>query len=169
MAGVTAVIHAATLHKPHVATHSRQDFIDVNISGTLNLLEAAAEAGAGAFVFTSTTSVFGRAMNPAPGQPAAWIDEDIRPVAKNIYGVTKAAAEDLCELAQLRTRMPSVVLRISRFFPEADDDAQLREGWDDANIKMNEFAFRRLDVEDAVGAHLAAIEAAPRVGFGRYV
>src|SRR3954467_7544521 len=56
--GVTVVFHAATLHKPHVATHTRQDFVDVNISGTLNLLEAAAEAGARAFVFTSTTRVF---------------------------------------------------------------------------------------------------------------
>lgn len=34
-----AILHVATLHKPHVATHSRQDFVDVNVSGTLNLLE----------------------------------------------------------------------------------------------------------------------------------
>lgn len=169
MGGVTAVLHAATLHKPHVATHSRQDFVDVNISGTLNLLEAAAEAGVGAFVFTSTTSTYGRAMNPAPGEPAAWIDEDVRPVPKNIYGVTKTAAEDLCELAQQRTGMPCLVLRTSRFFPEADDDGDLRERWDDANLKANEFLFRRVEVADAVDAHLCAIEAAPRVGFGRYV
>src|SRR5687767_1549565 len=38
MAGVEVVFHAATLHKPHVATHARQDFIDTNITGTLNLL-----------------------------------------------------------------------------------------------------------------------------------
>src|SRR5579862_9516003 len=42
--GVTAVIHAATLHKPHLATHSWQDFIDTNITGTLQLLEAAVTA-----------------------------------------------------------------------------------------------------------------------------
>ena len=41
MRGVTAVLHAATLHKPHVASHSRQAFVDVNVTGTLNLLEAA--------------------------------------------------------------------------------------------------------------------------------
>ena len=39
MAGVRAVFHAATLHKPHLATHSRREFIDVNVTGTLNLLE----------------------------------------------------------------------------------------------------------------------------------
>jgi UDP-glucose 4-epimerase len=169
MRGVDQVIHAATLHKPHVATHSRQDFVDVNVSGTLNLLEEAAEAGVRAFVFTSTTSVFGRAMNPAPGEPAAWIDEDVRPIPKNIYGVTKTAAEDLCELFQHRGGLPVAVLRISRFFPEVDDDPELRGAWDDANLKANEFLFRRLDVEDAVGAHLAALTAAPRIGFGRYV
>src|SRR5262245_30507408 len=45
MAGVDYVLHAATLHKPHVATHSRQQFVDVNITGTLNLLEEAVAAG----------------------------------------------------------------------------------------------------------------------------
>ncbi len=61
MRDVHAVLHTATLHKPHVATHTRQDFVDTNITGTLNLLEEATAAGVGAFVFTSTTSVFGRA------------------------------------------------------------------------------------------------------------
>src|SRR5215469_12273471 len=41
MRGVTAVVHAATLHKPHVATHNWQDFIETNVTGTLQLLEAA--------------------------------------------------------------------------------------------------------------------------------
>ncbi|HUJ47323.1 MAG TPA: NAD(P)-dependent oxidoreductase, partial [Rhizomicrobium sp.] len=62
MKGVATVLHAATLHKPHVATHGRQDFVDVNITGTLNLLEEAVSAGGGAFVFTSTTSAFGAAL-----------------------------------------------------------------------------------------------------------
>src|SRR5260221_4066853 len=55
LSGVQAVFHAATLHKPHVATHSRQDFVDTNITGTLNLLEEAVAARGGAFCFTSTT------------------------------------------------------------------------------------------------------------------
>src|SRR6266849_8504246 len=70
---VDAVIHAATLHKPHVATHARQDFVDTNITGTLNLLEEAAVAGARSFIFTSTTSVFGEALIPPARAPAAWV------------------------------------------------------------------------------------------------
>src|SRR3954453_21221086 len=71
--GAGAVLHAATLHKPHVSSHSRQEFVDTNITGTLALLEEAVAAGAGSFVFTSTTSAFGRALTPAAGQPATWI------------------------------------------------------------------------------------------------
>ena len=47
MAEVGAVIHTATLHKPHVGTHSRQEFVDTNVTGTLSLLEEAAEARMG--------------------------------------------------------------------------------------------------------------------------
>jgi UDP-glucose 4-epimerase len=35
MSGVHAVFHAAALHKPHLATHSRQDFIDTNFNSIL--------------------------------------------------------------------------------------------------------------------------------------
>jgi hypothetical protein len=106
--GVEAVIHTATLHKPHVATHSRQDFFDTNITGTLALLEEAVAAGASRFLFTSTTSTFGAALTPPPGAPAAWITEDVTPVPKNIYGATKLAAEALCELFARREGLPAV-------------------------------------------------------------
>jgi UDP-glucose 4-epimerase len=123
MEGVNAVLHTASLHKPHVITHSRQDFVDVNITGTLNLLEEAASAGVHSFVFTSTTSAFGAALTLPAGAPAAWITEDVTPVPKNIYGVTKTAAEDLCELFHRDHGLACLVLRTSRFFPEEDDCA----------------------------------------------
>ena len=169
MKHVTTVLHAATLHKPHVATHSRQDFVDVNISGTLNLLEEAAAAGVSAFVYTSTTSVFGDALVPPPGEPAAWITEDVTAVPKNIYGVTKAAAEDLCQLFARNHALRTIVLRTSRFFPEEDDNRAVREVYADANIKTNEFLHRRVDIEDVVSAHLLAAEHAPSAGFAKYI
>jgi hypothetical protein len=145
--GADAVLHAATLHKPHVATHTRQEFVDTNITGTLNLLEEAAAAGIRSFVFTSTTSVYGRAMNPPAGAPATWVTEELTPLPKNIYGVTKLAAEGLCELFHFKFKLPCVVLRTSRFFPEEDDDADRRARHADANIKANEFLYRRADIE----------------------
>jgi nucleoside-diphosphate-sugar epimerase len=167
--GVTIVLHAATLHKPHVASHAKQSFVDTNVSGTLTLLAEAAAADVRSFVFTSSTSAFGRALTPAPGQPAAWITEDVAAVARNIYGVTKTAAEDLCSLAHAEHGLPVVILRTSRFFPEEDDADEVRTAYPDANIKANEFLYRRVDVADVVAAHLLAAEQAPRLGFARYI
>ncbi len=169
MKGTTVVLHAATLHKPHVATHSRQDFVDVNITGTLNLLEEAAAAKVAGFVFTSTTSVFGDALVPPPGEPAAWVTEEVRPLPKNIYGVTKAAAEDLCQLFARNHALPTIVLRTSRFFPEADDNAAVRAALDDGNAKANEFLYRRVDIEDVVEAHLLAAAQATSARFAKYI
>jgi len=169
MKGVDAVLHAATLHKPHVSTHSRQSFVDTNITGTLNLLEEAAAVGVRSFVFTSTTSAFGVALTPPAGAPAAWVTEDVRPIPKNIYGVTKTAAEDLCELFHRNQRLPLLILRTSRFFPEEDDDGETRQAYEDGNVKANEFLYRRVDLEDAVSAHLLALEKAPAILFGRYI
>ncbi|MEJ0064157.1 MAG: NAD(P)-dependent oxidoreductase [Caulobacteraceae bacterium] len=169
VAGVAAVIHSATLHKPHVATHSRQAFVDTNITGTLTLLEAALEAGVRAFVYTSTTSAFGSALTPAPGEPGAWITEDVVPVPRNIYGVTKVAAESLCELFHRDQGLPAVVLRTARFFPEEDDVAAIADAYDLANVQANELLYRRADIEDVVAAHLSAVERAADIGFGRYI
>jgi UDP-glucose 4-epimerase len=166
---VDAVLHTATLHKPHLASHSHQDFVDTNITGTLLLLEEAAEAGIKAFVYTSTTSAFGRALTPPVGAPAAWITEEVVPVPKNIYGVTKLAAENLCELFHHKNGLACIILRTSRFFPEEDDDKAARETYDDANLKVNEFLYRRADIEDVVSAHLLAMQKAPRLGFGRFI
>ena len=169
LAGVGAVLHPATLHKPHVGSHGRQAFVDANIAGTLTLLEEAAAAGVESFVFTSTTSAFGRALSPAPGEPAAWITEDVTPVPKNIYGVTKIAAENLCELINADHGLPVVILRTSRFFPEPDDVAGVRTAYPDANVKANEYLHRRADIQDVAGAHLLAMDRAPAIGFGRYI
>jgi nucleoside-diphosphate-sugar epimerase len=152
MKGVQAVLHAPTLHKPHVATHSRQEFVDTNITGTLHLLEEAVSAGVESFVYTSTTSVFGDALVPPLGAPAAWITEEVVPIPKNIYGATKAAAEDLCQLFHRNQGLPCIVLRTSRFFPEEDDNQEVRATFSDENVKANEYLHRRVDVEDVVTA-----------------
>ena len=169
MEGVRAVVHAATLHKPHVATDSRQAFIDANITGTLTLLEAALAAGVEAFVYTSTTSAFGSALTPAAGEPAAWITEQVAPIPRNIYGVTKVAAESLCELFHRAHGLPAIVLRTSRFFPEADDNAAVAAAYALANVQANELLYRRVDLADVVSAHLLAVQRAPAIGFGRYI
>jgi len=59
---VDAVLHAATLHKPHVATHSRQDFVDTNITGTIYLIQRVGrdmrERGQGRILITGSIAGF---------------------------------------------------------------------------------------------------------------
>jgi nucleoside-diphosphate-sugar epimerase len=166
--GIDAVIHGAALHKPDIARYEAQAFVDVNVTGTLNLLEAARAAGHDRFVFTSTTSLMiSQAIRDEASETAFWLDEDSGPLApRNIYGVTKLAAEGLCRLYATQYRLACVVLRTGRFFPEDDDTLRTPSG---ENLKANELLYRRLTVEDAADAHIAALERAPALGFDTFI
>jgi UDP-glucose 4-epimerase len=165
---IDAVIHAGGLHKPDIARFPDRAFIDVNVTGTLNLLQAAKAAGHDRFVFTSTTSLMiSQTIRDEAGSEAVWLDEDAAPLEpRNIYGATKLAAEHLCRLAHLNDGLNTIVLRTSRFFPEDDDTLDHLSG---ENLKANEFLHRRLTVEDAARAHIAALERAQAIGHGVYI
>jgi len=163
------ILHTATLHKPHVATHTKQDFIDTNITGTLNLLEEAKLNGVKGIIYTSTTSTFGDMLTPENNEPAIWIDEKVQPKPKNIYGVTKTAAEDICQLFYRNHNLPCIILKTSRFFPEEDDKREVRQIYGDLNIKANEYLYRRVDIEDVVSAHILAMEKVQDIGFQKYI
>ncbi len=165
---IEAVIHAGGLHKPDIARFPAQRFVDVNVTGTLNLLEAASSAGHDRFVFTSTTSLMiTQAIRDEAAEAAIWLDETFGPLApRNIYGVTKLAAEQLCRLYAETRGLNVVALRTGRFFPEEDDTLK---GLSGENLKANEFLNRRLTVEDAARAHVCALDRAPAIGFGVYV
>jgi nucleoside-diphosphate-sugar epimerase len=165
---VEAVVHAGALHKPDIERASPRSFVEVNVLGTLNLLEAAVAAGHDRFVFTSTTSVMvTQAIRDEVGTAAIWLDETTGPLEpRNIYGVTKLAAEGMCRLRHLEHGLACVVLRTARFFPEEDDTHRDLSG---PNLKANEFMHRRLTVEDAARAHVVALERAPALGFDTFV
>jgi len=168
--GIEAVIHAGALHKPDIARYPEQAFIDVNVTGTLNLLRAAVSAGNDRFVFTSTTSLMiSAAIREGRGDKAAWLTEEYGPLKpRNIYGVTKLAAEHLCRLHWQEHGLPVTVLRTARFFAE-DDDMAGATGQDGRNAKANEFLNRRLTVEDAAEAHVAALAKSPDLGFATFI
>lgn len=162
------MVHAGALHKPDIARYPARAFVEVNVSGTLNLLEAAAASGNDRFVFTSTTSLMiSEALHRGGGDRAAWLTEARAPLEpRNIYGVTKLAAEQLCRLAHRERGLAVVILRTGRFFPEEDDTHRDVSG---PNRKANEFLNRRLTVEDAAEAHVAALRKAPELGFDTFI
>lgn len=169
--GIEVVIHAGALHKPDIARNPRQAFIDTNVTGTLNLLEAAVAAGHDRFIFTSTTSLMiredVRAGRDGGATAAFWLDEQFGPLEpRNIYGVTKLAAEQLCRLVHREHGIDIAILRTGRFFPEDDDTHATPSG---PNLKANEFLNRRLTVEDAADAHVAALDRIAGLGCETFI
>lgn len=163
-----AVIHSGALHKPDIVRFGRQDFIDVNVTGTLNLLEGAAARPGTRFIFTSTTSLMiSQKIRQEQSETAFWLDEETAPLEpRNIYGVTKLAAEGLCRLHHHQSDLNVIILRTARFFPEEDDSIKGILG---LNLKANELLNRRATVSDMVRAHLLALEKAAEVKFGLYL
>jgi UDP-glucose 4-epimerase len=142
--GASAVVHTASLHAPHVPLRSEREFVDVNVTGTEVVLDAAAAAQVEHVVFSSTTSVYGHALEP--GDAAVWVDEDLVPRPRDIYDVTKLAAERLCRRFSADTGIPATSLRVSRFsFDTAPE------------LAVPYCLHRGVNVEDAARAHLLAL------------
>jgi len=92
--------------------------------------------------------------------------ESVISIPKNIYGVTKIAAEDPANYSTGIGRLPCLVLRTSRFFPEGDDHQETRQF---TRMATNIKRIASIAVWILVSAHLLAIEAAPPIGFDRYI
>lgn len=116
--GAEAVIHCAALLTPHLGLYSESEFWHVNVRGTENLLEACLKHNVKRFVFTSTTSVYGDALEDP--EKAVWVTEELVPSPRDIYDETKLAAENLC-LAASKHGLSAISLRMSRCFPERED------------------------------------------------
>lgn len=109
-----AIVHVAALHAPHVGHRSDAEFRRTNVEATSCLIDLGLSLGCSHFVLTSTTSLYGDALEPRGS--AAWIDEATVPLPRDIYDETKIEAEQLLGSAGGFTG--ATVLRMSRCFPE---------------------------------------------------
>ena len=169
--GVDAVLHAATLHKPHVGSHTRQDFVDTNVTGTLNLLEEAVAAGASRFVFTSTTSAFGRALTPPPGC-ARGVDHRGRRArpAQHLRRHQDRRRGPVRARPPRPAACPCLILRTSRFFPEDDDRDDVRAAYDGRQPQGQRAALPPRRPRGRGRARTCSRSSArPTLGFGRYI
>lgn len=145
VAGVDAIIHTAAIHGKHYElNYSREEFIRTNINGTYNLLNACVLNGVKKFLYTSTTSIYGKAMES--DKQAVWVDETLTPNPRDIYDITKLTAELLCRDYFEKENIETTVLRVSRFLPE------------DENTKAIHRLYRGLDEKDGAIGHLLALE-----------
>jgi UDP-glucose 4-epimerase len=137
-----AIVHVAALHAPHVGQVSDEEFRRTNVEATARLLDFAHSTGVKQFVFTSTTSVYGHALEC--GDRAAWIDETVEPQPRDIYDETKLEAEAL--VASAGGSMVCTNLRMSRCFPEP------------AELMAAYRLHRGIDRRDVAEAHALALD-----------
>jgi UDP-glucose 4-epimerase len=149
--GVDAVIHTAALHGKHYElNYPREEFINTNILGTLNLLNACVKSRVSRFLYTSTTSIYGSAM--VDDEKAVWVDELLPERPRDIYDITKQTTEQLCRDFFYKEGLQTSVYRVGRFLPEDD------------NLKINHRLYRGLDERD--GAE--ALRLALNIGFNNF-
>jgi nucleoside-diphosphate-sugar epimerase len=146
LAGAEAVVHTAALHAPHVGGVDEAAFVEANVRVTERLLVESQRAGVRRFVFTSTTSVYGDAMDDP--DRAVWVDESLEPLPRDIYDTTKIQAEALVAAAH-RQDFATLTLRVARCFPEP---------W--RTVVINRL-HRGVDLRDVVRALELATEASP--------
>lgn len=114
VAGVDYVLHQAAIPSVQRSVQDPRTTNEVNVGGTLNLLEAARQAGAKRFVFASSSSIYGdsETLPKIESMPSAPISP---------YGLQKLAGETYCGLYTRLYGLPTVALRYFNVFGPRQD------------------------------------------------
>lgn len=102
--GVDAVFHLAALIAIPFSYHSPDSYVDTNIKGTLNVLQAARELGTARVLVTSTSEVYGTAQYVP-------IDEKHPFQGQSPYSATKIGADRLAESFYRSFQLPVSIVR----------------------------------------------------------
>jgi NAD dependent epimerase/dehydratase len=104
MQGIDIVFHLAALIGIPFSYHSPDTYVDTNIKGTLNVLQAARDAKVEKVIVTSTSEVYGTAKYVP-------IDEKHPLQGQSPYSATKIAADKIAESFYLSFNLPVVIAR----------------------------------------------------------
>lgn len=104
MEGVDAVFHLAALIAIPYSYHSPDMYVDTNIKGTLNILQAARDLGTKRILITSTSEVYGTAQYVP-------IDEKHPYQGQSPYSATKIGADRLAESFYRSFNLPVTIVR----------------------------------------------------------
>jgi UDP-glucose 4-epimerase len=143
--GADAVIHAAAWHGIHLRDHPPRDFWELNVDGTFNLLDAAANAGVRRFVLSSTMGVYGSSSRPDADGPAVRVHEALPLRPGDIYGQSKVIAERLAAFHEESRGVRAIALRYGMFVPEPFGHYGVR------------MLYGGVDERDVAAANLAAL------------
>ncbi len=104
MKGCDAVLHLAALIAIPYSYHSPDTYVDTNVKGTLNVLQAARELGVKRVIHTSTSEVYGSARFVP-------ITEEHPLQGQSPYSATKIAADHLAYSFYASFGLPVVIVR----------------------------------------------------------
>jgi len=104
LAGVDVVFHLAALIGIPYSYHSPDSYVDTNVRGTLNVLQASRDLGLERVITTSTSEVYGTALYVP-------IDEKHPLQGQSPYSATKIGADKLAESFYRSFEMPVVTAR----------------------------------------------------------
>jgi UDP-glucose 4-epimerase len=116
--GVEAILHFAAKINVGESVHQPRDYFENNVTGTLNLLDAAVDAGIKSFIFSSTCAVYG-----VPQFIPLTEEHPFRPI--NPYGATKLCVELALDAYSRAYGLSYVALR---YFNAAGADEKGRTG-----------------------------------------
>lgn len=104
MKGCDAVLHLASLIAIPYSYHSPDAYVDTNVKGTLNVLQAARELGLARVIHTSTSEVYGTAQFVP-------ITEEHPLLGQSPYSATKIAADQLAYSFYASFDLPVMIVR----------------------------------------------------------
>jgi NAD dependent epimerase/dehydratase len=104
MKGIDVVFHLAALIAIPFSYHSPDNYVDTNIKGTLNILQAAKDLGVEKILVTSTSEVYGTALHVP-------IDEKHPRQGQSPYSATKIGADSIAESFYRSFDMPVTIVR----------------------------------------------------------
>ncbi len=167
--GIECIIHEAALPSVLRSIDNPLTTTEVNINGTLNLLEASRFNGVRRFVFASSSSVYGDSLESCK-------HEELKPRPKSPYAITKLAAEEYCIIFNQLYGLETVALRYFNVFgPRQNPNSQYSAVIPKFIMKMladespsingdgttsRDFTF----VENVINATLLAVEKKAAVG-----
>jgi len=165
MKGCDAVLHLAALIAIPYSYHSPDTYVDTNIKGTLNVLQAARELGISRVIHTSTSEVYGTARFVP-------ITEEHPLQGQSPYSATKIAADQLANSFYSSFDLPVVTVRpFNTYGPRQSARAvipsiitQIANG--SASIKLGSLAPTRdfSYVQDTVAGFIAALKGEAGLG-----
>lgn len=156
------VFHFAGLIEAGESVKFPQKFVDTNITGTVNVLEAMRLNGVKTIIFSSSAAVYGEPQNIP-------IKEDDRTIPINPYGMTKLAMEGLISSYVLAHKMTGVALRYFNLYgPEEHHEPEshamprfIKQIFEDQEVTVYGSGEHKRDyihVRDIVDAHIKALD-----------